>query len=376
MPASPLITVNAGSSSLRLSAFSGERRILAERSEPPASGRVETLERFLSGRSDFWPAAVVHRVVHGGGRGEGAHRVDGALEAEMARLSELAPLHNPPALAWIHRCKKLFGPSVPQLAVFDTAFFAGLPEAAAAYALPRELSRELSLRRYGFHGVAHRSMWERWRELRPDLPDGGRVISFQLGGGCSAAAIDGGRPVDTSMGFSPLEGLVMATRSGDVDPGLVLYLVRKEGGDVAKIEAMLNGQSGLAGLSGTSADPRVLFAKEAGEGEEARAAALAIEVFCRRAKKYLGAYLALLGGADGVLFGGGIGEHQPEVRAQILRGLEWAGLRLSPENGAAVGREARITAPESRIAAWVLPVDEERLLAREGAAWLRSAAAG
>jgi len=199
--------------------------------------------------------------------------------------------------------------------------------------------------------------------LRPDVADGGRVISFQLGAGCSVTAIDHGRPLDTSMGFSPLEGLVMATRGGDLDPGLVTFLQRVEGLNAADMEQLLNERSGLLGVSGTSADLRTLLA-----ADDPRAR-LAIDLYCYRARKYLGAYLAVLGGADAVLFGGGVGEHAAVVRAGILAGFAWAGLRLDAvANTATVGREGRISKTDSRIEAWVIPVDEARVLATEALA--------
>ena len=372
-----ILTVNAGSSSLRLSAFDGERCLATVRFEELVHGDGWTVDHFLARLGGFRPEAVVHRVVHGGPTGPGARPIDSALEAAIERFAPMAPLHNPPALAWLRACRTRLPPDVPQLAVFDTGFFSDLPEAAVAYALPRALAEREGLRRYGFHGIAHRSMWERWRQLGPTVEGGGRVVSFQLGAGCSAAALDRGRPIDTSMGFSPLEGLVMATRSGDVDPGLLLYLVRERGLAPASVERLLNEESGLLGLSGASGDLRVILARRGEPGAEGAAARLAVDVFCRRARKYLGAYAALLGGVDAVLFGGGVGEHQPEIRARILEGLSWAGLALVPEaNAAAVGREARLTAEGSPIAAWVLPVDEERLLAQEAARWLAAHGSG
>jgi len=301
--------------------------------------------------------------VHGGARLTSTRRIDAAVEAEIERLAALAPLHNPVALAWIRACREALGVDLPQVAVFDTAFYAHLPEVARTYALPHALCERHGLRRYGFHGLAHQALWSRWRVLRPDVADGGRVISFQLGAGCSVTAIDHGRPLDTSMGFSPLEGLVMATRGGDLDPGLVTFLQRVEGLNAADMEQLLNERSGLLGVSGTSADLRTLLA-----ADDPRAR-LAIDLYCYRARKYLGAYLAVLGGADAVLFGGGVGEHAAVVRAGILAGFAWAGLRLDAvANTATVGREGRISKTDSRIEAWVIPVDEARVLATEALA--------
>jgi acetate kinase len=324
------------------------------------------LRGFLQEHAVAEIAVVAHRVVHGGQRFKEPCLLDAEAERAIAELAELAPLHNPAALRWIRACREVLGPEVPQAGVFDTAFFAGLPEVAATYALPGDLSRRHGIRRFGFHGLAHQSMGRRWRALRPDVEQGGRVISLQLGSGASVTAVDRGDPRDTSMGFSPLEGLVMATRSGDVDAGVLTFLQRVEGLSADALEEMLNRSSGLLGVSGFSSDMRELLASEA------PAARLAVELYCYRARKYLGAYLAVLGGADAVLFGGGVGEHAASVRERILTGLEWCGIALDAEaNRAATGQEARISAPESRTEVWVLPVDEATILAQEAAALLR-----
>ncbi len=358
-----LLTVNTGSSSVRLAAFAPDGESLSrlasghfpgERSDPAAM-----LRAFLKGHGIGAVAAVAHRIVHGGARLTAPCRIDAAVETEIERLAPLAPLHNPRALEWIGACRALFGAETAQVAVFDTAFYAALPEVAATYALPRALCARHGIRRYGFHGIAHQAMWRRWRELRPDLREGGRVISLQLGAGCSITAIRDGQAVDTSMGFSPLEGLVMATRSGDVDPGLLLFLQRAGGLTPERMERLLNEESGLLGLSGVSADMRTLLnADDAG-------ARLAVDVYCYRARKYIGAYLAALGGADAILFGGGVGEQAPEVRARILSGL--VGLGIVPDldtNRAAVGAEMSISTRDSATEVWVIPVDEAVILAQ------------
>ena len=304
--------------------------------------------------------AVGHRVVHGGDRFTDPVRLEPDVIARLEALSALAPLHDPPALAVIRACREALGSRVPMVAAFDTAFHASLPGAARYYALPSEWVRAGGIRRYGFHGLAHRSMYERYAALCGARP--ARVISFQLGHGCSATAIRDGVSIETSMGYTPLEGLIMATRSGDVDPGALTRLAAS-GIGAAELEQGLNRASGLRALSGASGDMRVLLALEA-EGHEG--AHRAIEAFCHRARKYLGAYLAVLGGADAVLFGGGIGEHAPAIRGRISDGLEWCGLRLDPQaNAAAVGAQARISAPGCAIAAWVIRVDEEILIARD-----------
>ncbi len=357
-----ILTVNTGSSSVRLALFAplGESESLMPRASGHFSGTrsepAEILRGFLKEHGIEKVAAVAHRVVHGGVLFTAPCRLDDAVQVEIERLASLAPLHNPRALEWIRACRALFGAETAQVAVFDTAFYATLPEVAATYALPQALCRKHDIRRYGFHGLAHQAMWRRWRERRP----GGRVISLQLGAGCSITAVRDGQAVDTSMGFSPLEGLVMATRSGDVDPGLLLFLQRAEGLTPERMQQLLNEESGLLGLSGASADMRALLAADDAT------ARLAVEIYCYRARKYLGAYLAVLGGADAILFGGGVGEHAAPVRARILAGLEWAGIRIdAAANAAANAGERRISVPDSRVEAWIVPVDEAALLAEE-----------
>lgn len=358
-----VLTVNTGSSSVRLAAFETEDGSLSRGASGHFSGNWNEpqamLRAFLKGHGIEAVAAVAHRIVHGGARLTAPCRIDAAVEAEIERLAPLAPLHNPRALEWICACRALFGAETVQVAVFDTAFYATLPEVAATYALPRALCARHGIRRYGFHGLAHEAMWRRWRELRPDIRAGGRVISLQLGAGCSITAIRDGQVVDTSMGFSPLEGLVMATRSGDVDPGLLLFLQRVEGLTPERMERLLNEEAGLLGLSGVSEDMRALL-----DADDADAR-LAVDVYCYRARKYIGAYLAVLGGADAILFGGGVGEHAPEVRAQILTWLEGLGIVLDPDaNRAAIGAEMSISTRDSATEVWVIPVDEAMILAQ------------
>ncbi len=356
-----VLTVNTGSSSVRLAAFAPDGESLARGASAHYSGEwtgpPAMLRTFIEGHGIEAVAAVAHRVVHGGARLTVPCRIDAAVEAEIERLAPLAPLHNPHALEWIRACRALFGAETAQVAVFDTAFYAALPEVAATYALPRALCARHGIRRYGFHGLAHQAMWRRWRELRPELRAGGRVISLQLGAGCSITAVRDGQAIDTSMGFSPLEGLVMATRSGDVDPGLLLFLQRAEGLTPERMERLLNEESGLLGLSGVSGHMRALL--DADDADARRA----VEVYCYRARKYVGAYLAALGGADAILFGGGVGEQAPEVRARILDGLEGLGIALDEDaNRAAIGAEMHISHSSSATAVWVVPVDEAVIL--------------
>ncbi len=316
--------------------------------------------------------AVGHRVVHGGERFTRPILVDDDVLAALQALETLAPLHNGPAIAGIRAARARLGSAVPMVAAFDTAFHATLPAPAARYAIPEEVARRHGVRRYGFHGLAYRSVLAGYAELAGIPTERTRLVAFHLGGGASAAAIAGGRSVDTSMGFTPLEGLIMATRSGDIDPAVVPYLAERQGWSAAEVVAWLNEHAGLHGVSGTSADMRDLLAREANDPR----ASLAVELFCYRARKYLGAYLAVLGGADAVLFSGGVGERAPEVRARICAGFEWCGLGLdASRNAAVVGDAGRISADGGRVAAWVVPADEERIIAEDVAACLEPARA-
>jgi len=309
--------------------------------------------------------AVGHRVVHGGERFQRSVRIDDTVLGGMEDMIELAPLHNPHNIKGVAAARAVLGAELPNVAVFDTAFHHTLPEKAYLYAIPYQLYRRHKVRRYGFHGTSHRYVSYRWRELTLVSREATRIITLHLGNGCSACAIDQGNSVDTSMGFTPLEGLVMGTRSGDLDPAVVEFLEAKEGLSATAVDNLLNKQSGLLGISGLTNDMRDLLA-EAHENNDRRAR-LAIDVFCYRARKYIGAYLAALGGADAVIFAGGIGENAPEVRAQICQGLEWAGIEIDDEANRRMvgGVEGRITTHASRLAVWVIPTDEELLIARD-----------
>jgi acetate kinase len=312
-------------------------------------------------------AAVGHRFVHGGERLFRPVRIDAAVRRELHALEELAPLHNRPSLAGVDAVEAALGRALPQVAVFDTAFHHDLPEVARLYGLPGELAARHGIRRYGFHGTSCRSVLEQYGELPGAVPEG-RVIVLHLGSGCSATAVRGGRSQDTSMGFTPLEGLLMGTRSGDLDPAVPLHLARAAGLSPEAVEHLLNEASGLKGVSGTSADLRELLATEAAQP----AAHRAVELFCYRIRKYIGAYLAALEGADAVLFTGGVGEHMPAVRERICAPLAWCGLRLDPaRNEAARGAAAaRISADGAPIQAYVIPSDEERMIAWDTACCL------
>jgi acetate kinase len=361
-----VLTVNTGSSSVRLAAFADDSGALIQlgnaRYDLSASEPEVMLKEFLKSHGLAEIKLAVHRVVHGGMNLTASCLIDEEVEQEIGRVASLAPLHNPNALRWIRVTGDVLGTGVIQVAVFDTAFFKALPEAARAYALPHRLAEKHGLRRYGFHGLAHQAMWRSWQGLQPGAGRGGRIISLQLGAGCSITAIDNGSPRDTSMGFSPLEGLVMATRSGDVDPGLITFLLRQENLTAEQLDELLNEHSGLLGLSGISADIRELI-----ESPD-KLSRLALDVYCYRVRKYIGAYLAVLGGADAIVFGGGVGENVPEVREKILAGMEWCGIEIDLKANRDALELARISSEKSRVAAWVIPVNEAAVLAREGTA--------
>jgi acetate kinase len=326
----------------------------------------EVLSRLCSAENRIDVDAVGHRVVHGGEFfSESAFVTDRVLQA-IRDCIPLAPLHNPNNIEGILAVRKLFGPTMPQVAVFDTAFHQTLPDHAFLYAVPYELYEKHRIRRYGFHGTSHRYVAHRYRQLRSLTREQTNVITLHLGNGCSAAAIKAGYCVDTSMGLTPLEGLVMGTRSGDVDPSLVTAIAEKAKLTCSEVETMLNSRSGLLGISGISNDMRELQDKVSTDTESR--AGLAIEVFCYRARKYVGSFLAAMGGADALIFTGGIGENAPQVRARICQGLQWAGLRIDQErNQNAIRKEGPISTDDSSLAAFCIPTDEELLIARDTA---------
>ena len=308
--------------------------------------------------------AVGHRVVHGGELFTESVVIDDQVLRGIEDCIDLAPLHNPNNVKGILAARELLGKAVPQVAVFDTAFHHSIPEQAYLYAVPYHLYRRHRIRRYGFHGTSHRYVAYRYRALRQLTREQTHVITLHLGNGCSAAAIRGGQSVDTSMGMTPLEGLVMGTRSGDIDPAIVNLIATKEGMSTPEVETLLNTQSGLLGISGLTNDMRVLQA-ELKEHDDRRVR-LAIEVFCYRARKYIGAFLACMGGADAVVFTGGIGENSPDIRARICDGLQWAGLTVDDDkNQQLVGAEGKFSTEDSKLLAYVIPTDEELLIARD-----------
>ncbi|OBK48561.1 acetate kinase [Mycobacterium sp. 1081908.1] len=371
-----VLVINSGSSSLKYQLVdpdSGEAR---------ASGHIERIGEDGSGVSDHEAAlqrafdtlasdgidlrtcgltAVGHRVVHGGNEFYRPTVMDDARVAALGKLSELAPLHNPPALKGIEVARKLLG-DFPHVAVFDTAFFHDMPPAAATYAIDREVAERWQIRRYGFHGTSHRYVSERAAAFL-DRPLGGlKQIVLHLGNGCSASAIAGTRPIDTSMGLTPLEGLVMGTRSGDIDPSIVSYLWHRAQMGVDDVEEMLNQRSGVLGLAGERDFRRLRAMIESGDG----AAQLAYSVFIHRLRKYIGAYLAVLGHTDVISFTAGIGENDPAVRRDAVAGLEELGVVLDERRNLSGGRGARqISAESSPIAVLVIPTNEELAIARD-----------
>lgn len=361
-----VLTVNAGSSTIRLDLF--------DCSEAPSLNRVshvvhvgsdkrtpgQLLKLFLQSAGNRPPNLIAHRVVHGGPCRSGNRRIDAAVEAKIAEAAHLAPLHNPMALEWVRACRAQFGADTPQIACFDTAEFAEIPAIAREYPLPAALRQRWRLRRYGFHGLAHRSMMTQLAEENAGAARNGRVITLQLGSGCSAAAFLAGRAIDTSMGFSPLEGLMMGTRAGDLDPGLLLFLLDRGALDLKELVSLLHERSGLLGVSDRSADIRDLL--EAND----EASRLAVEMFCYRVRKYIGSYAAALQGLDAVVFGGGIGENSAEIRHRVLNALQFLGIALDATlNEVPTNHRRRISQPQSKVEVWVVAVDEATLLVRE-----------
>lgn len=338
--------------------------------ESVAEATQEILREFTQpspeGQQAITIDAVGHRIVHGGSRFFEPVLIDATVLAEIQALTELAPLHNPSGLAGIEAVRQTL-PHVPNVGVFDTAFHHDLPDVAARYALPADLSECLHLRRYGFHGISYRYVSERLGLLLNRVPP--RQIICHLGNGASVCALRNGKSIDTSMGFTPLEGLIMGNRSGDVDPGLILHLLRHGSQTPDQLDDLLNHRSGLLGLSGRSSDVRDLE-KAANEGDPA--SALALECFAYRVRKYIGAYAAALGGIDNLIFTGGIGEHSASMRAQICQDLNFLGLHLDDQrNRSATGHAPAAISRENENTIWIVPTDEERQIARETFALLQ-----
>ena len=313
--------------------------------------------------------AVGHRVVHGGDRFTNSVLIDTDVIANIERLEDLAPLHNAPALECIRAAREVLGTDMPMIATFDTLFHQTIPQHASLYGLPWKIARRHHIRRYGFHGISHEYLVRRYAQMMNLPVEEVTVITLHLESGCSACAVRHGQSVDTSMGFTPLEGLMMGMRPGDIDAAIVGYLMRKEQVGIDKVEEWLNKESGLLGVSGRSHDTRDLVRLMYSD-ERAR---LALEIFCYRIRKYIGAYLAALNGAQAIIFGGGISENTPFVRARVLEELEWCGLTLDPvRNEQTINREGQITTDNSRLPAYVIPVEEGSLIADETFKYLKA----
>ena len=375
-----VLILNPGSSSLRYALISADPPSGDQvRGTELLSGVMEPITDHAEAASQLfgrmrWTAAdfdlMALRVVQGGDLYHQPVRIDDQVLAGLEALEDLAPLHNASSVAVFRAFQQAFqtmpGGGVPAVAIFDSSFHRTIPPVAYTYAIPHELAVKHKIRRYGFHGISHHYLMLRYAEMTATPVAQTNIITLHLGGGCSATAIRNGESVDTSMGFTPLEGLVMGTRSGDLDPALVGFLARKENISAEEVERLLNTQSGLLGISGISQDMRVLM-ERANTDERAR---LALDVFCYRAKKYVGAYLAAMGGAAAVVFSGGIGEGASRIRQSICEGLENLGLELDPALNADMAGERRITRERSRLHAYVIPTDEGLMMAHLALRWL------
>ncbi len=398
---SPILVVNSGSSSLKLSLFSADAqqrlidahfsginsskatlKITGEsRYEQEYTGPIpitEALQRSLEAikeRFDIppYPLAIGHRVVHGGERYRKSVVIDKTVMAYLQSLSPLAPLHNPQCLEGINACLKIFGDNIVQVAVFDTAFHRTMPWHAAHYGIDQDIANRLGIQRYGFHGISHHYLWNSYQRHCLRAKSNSKAITLHLGNGCSICAIDAGKSIDTSMGFTPTEGLLMATRSGDIDPSVIPYLCDKEKMALTEALGMLNNRSGLLGVSGLTYDMKELLNMEP-QHEKARQA---IALFCYRALKYVGAYIAALGGIDTIIFAGGIGENAPLIRQRILSPLTWCGAILDDHaNNACVGLQPgelrRISLSEALTEVYVIGTDENGFIAHEALAHVNS----
>ncbi|MBQ9108963.1 MAG: acetate kinase [Oscillospiraceae bacterium] len=305
-------------------------------------------------------SAIGHRAVHGGEKFSSSVIIDEEMMQTMDDLADLAPLHNPPGLTGMRACKEVFGEDVPMVGVFDTAFHQTMPAKAYIYPIPYEYYEKYRIRRYGFHGTSHRFVSNRLAEItgKKDM----KVITCHLGNGSSIAAVDCGKVMETTMGLSPLEGLIMGTRSGNIDPTIVSFLADKEGMTAAEVVNMLNKKSGYQGVSGFTSDQRDLE-KAAAEGNER--AALAVEIQKYQIKKFVGGYAAAMGGVDAIVFTGSIGENDASVRADVCAGMEWMGLKFNAEANNVRGKETLLSTEDSKVQVWLIPTNEELMIARD-----------
>jgi len=308
--------------------------------------------------------AVGHRVVHGGERFKSSVRIDNEVIRGIEDCIDLAPLHNPANLKGIYAARELFGPSVPQVAIFDTAFHSTMPETSYLYAIPYQIYRRYKIRKYGFHGTSHRYIAYRYRTITNTPKEDTNIITLHLGNGSSACAIKNGVSVATSMGFTPLEGLMMGTRCGDIDPTVVEYLAHKEGATIDEVFSILNKRSGVLGISGLTNDMRDLI--EEYQEHNDRRAKLALDMFAYRIRKYIGAYIAILNGCDAICFSAGIGENSPHIRKMVCEDMDFLGIKLNEQaNQLAIGKEMLISSDDSKIKVYVIPTNEELLFARD-----------
>ena len=354
-----VLVVNAGSSSLKLSVLDEQDGVQRSASLPLQQGQVDEaalraeLER--GGPVD----AVGHRVVHGGSEFVDPVVIDQDVMGRLRDLIDLAPLHQPAALHVLEVVGRLL-PGVPQVACFDTAFHASIPDAAATYALPLEWRRRWNLRRFGFHGLSHAYAATRAAGLCGQPVEALRIITCHLGAGASLAAVEGGRSVDTTMGFTPLEGLVMATRSGSVDPGLVLWLAGHAGVPTAELEDALEHRSGLVGLTGSAEMEDVLAAEDAGDAD----AALGVAVYLHRLRAGIAAMASAMDGLDALVFTGGVGENAPSLRARAADGLGFLGIAVDPERNAAGRLDSEISSADVRVRVFAIRAREDIEIAR------------
>ena len=310
--------------------------------------------------------AVGHRLVHGGEKFAASVIINDEVIAEVEACNDLAPLHNPANLIGVRACRQIM-PDVPMVGVFDTAFHQTMPPKAYLYGIPHQYYQEHKVRRYGFHGTSHNYVSQRVHHLAELDPDNSRVIVCHLGNGASVTAVKNGKSVDTSMGLTPLEGLIMGTRSGDLDPGVIEYIAKKEHLTLEEVLKVLNKESGVLGLSGVSSDFRDLTeAMEQGNEQ----AAVAVEAFCYRVAKHIGAYTAALNGVDAIVFTAGIGENAAHIRSMVCDYLGFLGITIDEEKNAVRGKETEISTPDSKVAVFVIPTNEELAIARETAALL------
>jgi acetate kinase len=305
--------------------------------------------------------AVGHRVVHGGEDFANSVLIDDKVMKSIEDCIDLAPLHNPPNIIGIKACQKLL-PGVKMVAVFDTAFHQTIPDYAYMYAIPYEYYEKYKIRRYGFHGTSHRFVSKRASELMGKKIDQCNIITCHLGNGASVAAIKNGKTIDTSMGFTPLEGLIMGTRSGDIDPAVIPFLSEKEKMSIKEIDTLLNKKSGVLGVSGVSSDFRDIEGEAEKGNDRAR---LALDMFHTRVKKYIGAYMAELGNVDAVVFTAGLGENSAESRKEICKGLESLGIEIDVDANKTRGKEQLISKKDSKIKVFVIPTNEELVIARD-----------